>query len=218
MHYWKPPYPGLSNAFNCKPTVKITLSTEQHWWKSGVDALRDTVSVKTPWVLLSAIMTFHTDSCFSSVTAAALSHQPAAHLITGERERSVVLFQTLVRHLTVYGGLLTRDLNALKGSYDAFLKIIILCIWCNRMLLTCFNVQKTHNFSNTVHYCRSSMPRLAQTCRFLQSPSFRHAQTALIGQQAQCIVIGRTLQVLIRNVMPLSIIASFSFQNKCKDS
>ncbi len=142
MHYWKPPYPGLSNAFNCKPTVKITLSTEQHWWKSGVDALRDTVSVKTPWVLLSAIMTFHTDSCFSSVTAAALSHQPAAHLITGERERSVVLFQTLVRHLTVYGGLLTRDLNALKGSYDAFLKIIILCIWCNRMLLTCFNVQK----------------------------------------------------------------------------
>ncbi len=130
----------------------------------------------------------------------------------------MVLFQTLVRHLTVYIGLLTRDLNALKGSYDAFLKIIILCIWCNRMLLTCFNVQKTHYFSNTVHYCRSSMPRLSQTCRFLQSPSFRHAQTALIGQQAQCIVIGRTMQVLIRNVTPLSIIASFSFQNKCKDS
>ncbi len=23
--------------------------------------------------------------------------------------------------------------TALKGSYDAFLKIIILCIWCNRI-------------------------------------------------------------------------------------
>ncbi len=29
---------------------------------------------------------------------------------------------------------------------------------------------------------------------FLQSPSFRQAQSALIGQLAQCIVIGRTPQ------------------------
>ncbi len=84
-------------------------------------------------------------------------------------------------------------------------------------MLTCFNVQKTHYFSNTVHYCRSSMPRLSQTLRFLQSPSFRQAQSALIGQLAQCIVIGRTPQALVANVTPLSIIASFSFQNKCKD-
>ncbi len=27
-----------------------------------------------------------------------------------------------------------------------------------------FNVQKTHYFSNTVHYCRSSMPRLSAVC------------------------------------------------------
>ncbi len=40
---------------------------------------------------------------------------------------------------------------------------------------------KKHIFSNTVH-CRSSMPRLSQTLRFLQSPSFRQAQSALIGQ------------------------------------
>ncbi len=81
-----------------------------------------------------------------------------------------------------------------------------------------FNVQKTHYFSNTVHYCRSSMPRLSQTLRFLQRPSFRQAQSALIGQLTQCIVIGRTPQAWVRNVTPLSIIASFSFQNKCKDS
>ncbi len=61
-------------------------------------------------------------------------------------------------------------------------------------MLTCFNIQKTHYFSNTVHYCRSSMPRLSQALRFLQSPSFRQAQSALIGQLAQCIVIGRTPQ------------------------
>ncbi len=36
------------------------------------------------------------------------------------------------------------------------------------------------------------MPRLSQALRFLQSPSFRQAQSALIGQLAQCIVIVRT--------------------------
>ncbi len=40
----------------------------------------------------------------------------------------------------------------------------------------------THSFSYTVHYCRSSMPRLSLTCRFQQNPSFRQAQSALIGQ------------------------------------
>ncbi len=37
-------------------------------------------------------------------------------------------------------------------------------------MLTCFNVKKTHYFSNTVHYCSSSMPRLSQTLHFLQAP------------------------------------------------
>ncbi len=60
------------------------------------------------------------------------------------------------------------------------------------------------------------MPHLSQTSRFLQSPSFRQAQSALIGQLTQCIVIGRTPQASVGNIMPLSIIASFSFQNKCK--
>ncbi len=38
------------------------------------------------------------------------------------------------------------------------------------------------------------MPHLSQMLRFLQSPSFQQAQSALIGQLEQCIVIGRTPQ------------------------
>ncbi len=41
------------------------------------------------------------------------------------------------------------------------------------------------------------MPRLSQTLCFQQSPSFRQAQTSLIGQLAQCIVIGRTPQAAL---------------------
>ncbi len=47
------------------------------------------------------------------------------------------------------------------------------------------------------------MPRLSQTLNFLQSPSFWEAQTALICQLTQCIVIGQTLQALVWNVTPL---------------
>ncbi len=56
------------------------------------------------------------------------------------------------------------------------------------------------------------MPRLSQTSCFLQS------QSALIGQLAQHIVIGRTPQALVGNLKPLSLVVSFIFQNKCKDS
>ncbi len=48
-------------------------------------------------------------------------------------------------------------------------------------MLTCFNVQKIYYFSNTVHYCSSSLPRISQTLRFLQSPSIRQVLSALIG-------------------------------------
>ncbi len=54
------------------------------------------------------------------------------------------------------GGLLFKHVFYLKGVMLCFLKISIWCIWCNRT--TCFNVQKTHYFSNTVHYCSPSMP------------------------------------------------------------
>ncbi len=102
-------------------------------------------------------------------------------------------------------------LTLLKGSYDAILKIIILCIWCNRKCWHALMFKK-HYFSNTVHYCSFSMPRLSQTRHFLQSPSFQQVQSALIGQLTQCIVIGRTPQARVGNVTPLTIIASFSFQ------
>ncbi len=42
-----------------------------------------------------------------------------------------------------------------------FLKIIILCIWCNRICWHALIFNKTHYFSNNVHYCRSSMPCLS---------------------------------------------------------
>ncbi len=103
------------------------------------------------------------------------------------------------------------SIYSLKGSYDAFLKIIILCIWCNRI---CWHA---------LMYCQILYIIVGPLCpvslsHFLQSPSFQQAQSALIGQLTQCIVIGRTPQALVGNVMPLSIIASFSFQNECKDS
>ncbi len=54
------------------------------------------------------------------------------------------------------------------------------------------------------------MPRLSQTRRFLQNPSFQQVQSALIGQLT--IVIGRTPQALVGNITHLTIIVSFSFQ------
>ncbi len=45
------------------------------------------------------------------------------------------------------------------------------------------------------------MPRLSQTGHFLQSPSFRQAQSALADWPTQCILIGRTPQAH-RNVTP----------------
>ncbi len=98
-----------------------------------------------------------------------------------------------------------------------FFKIIILCIWCNRMCCHALMFKK-HNFSNTLHYCTllPYMPHLSQMLRFLQSPSFRQVHSSLIGQLTQCIVIGWTPQASVGNITPLSIITSFSFQNKCK--
>ncbi len=60
------------------------------------------------------------------------------------------------------------------------------------------------------------MRHLSQACSFLQSPSFRQAQSALIGQLTQCIVIGRTPQAHVRNVTRLTIIMIFSFQSNIK--
>ncbi len=71
-----------------------------------------------------------------------------------------------------------KDVNK-KGSYDAFLKIIILCIWCNRICWHALMFKKHIIF---------------QILYIIVGPSFQQVQSALIGQLAQCIVIGRTLQ------------------------
>ncbi len=65
-------------------------------------------------------------------------------------------------------------------------------------MLTCFNVQKHTIFIFYFHII------VFPLCpgRFLQSPSFRQAQSALIGQLTKCIVIGRTPQAHVGNVTP----------------
>ncbi len=70
----------------------------------------------------------------------------------------------------------------IKGVIWCFLKDRYFVVFGVTEYVTCFNVQKAHYFSNTEHYCSSSMTRLSQTLRCLQSPSFRQAQSALIGQ------------------------------------
>ncbi len=47
------------------------------------------------------------------------------------------------------------------------------------------------------------MLRLSQTLSFLQSPSFRQEQSALIVQLAQCILIGQSPQAASEILRPL---------------
>ncbi len=101
-----------------------------------------------------------------------------------------------------------------------FLQSLLTSWWVESGVLDKGDIQKVQGkgFSRTglgstaVHYCRSSMPRLSKTCSFPQSPSFQQAQYALIGQLAQCIVSDRTPQARVGNLIPLTIITSFSFK------
>ncbi len=85
-------------------------------------------------------------------------------------------------------------------------------------MMTCFNVQKHIIFQIlyiiVVPLCPASLKHFI----FYKAPPSDKHSSALIGQLAQCIVIGRTPQARVGNVMPLSTIMSFSFQNKCNDS
>ncbi len=84
----------------------------------------------------------------------------------------------------------------LKGSYDAFLKIIILCIWCN---IICWHALmfKKHIIFQILYIIVCPLCTASLKCFvFYKAPSFRQAQSALIGQLAQCIVIGRTPQAV----------------------
>ncbi len=83
-------------------------------------------------------------------------------------------------------------------------------------MLTCFNVQKTHSFSNTVHYCRSSMPCLSQMLRLLQSLLLTSTVCSYWPTDSVHCDWPDTTSTL-RKYIPLSIIVSFSFQNECED-
>ncbi len=127
----------------------------------------------------------------------------------------------------------------LKGSYDAFLKIIILCVWCNRICWHALMFKK-HNIFLILYIivgplCPASLKRI-RCHRFLQSPSFRQAQSALIGQLTQCIVFGhkhhrsrrkcnapfynRELQLsklkTVNNVLSFTISSSLRGEQSCK--
>ncbi len=84
-------------------------------------------------------------------------------------------------------------------------------------MLTWFNVKKHIPFQILYIIVGPLCPASLKRVVFNKAPSF-DKQSALIGQLTQCIVIGRTPQARVGNVTPLTIIASFSFQSKYKDS
>ncbi len=79
-------------------------------------------------------------------------------------------------------------------------------------MLICFNVKKKHIIFQILYIFVGPLCPVSLKHCFLQSPSFRQVQSAVIGQLTQCIVIGRTPQARVGNITPLTIIASFSFQ------
>ncbi len=82
-------------------------------------------------------------------------------------------------------GLTTRVFNILDATTIGIIRKVQTLV---KGVIWCFF--KDHYF---VH-------RLSQTLRFLQSPSFRRAESALIGQLTQHIVIGWTPQAWVGNV------------------
>ncbi len=104
----------------------------------------------------------------------------------------------------------------LKGSYDVAKKNIIWCIWCNAMCLCGLRLKKTHYFPHTVHYCCSSMLRLSETCRFLQSSSFWKARCALIGQLSRALWLADYLKSVTEMLRPLPYCDAVSRRDNSK--
>ncbi len=69
---------------------------------------------------------------------------------------------------------------------------LVYLMQCN--VFTRFEVQKTHYFPHTVHYCCSSKPRLSETYRFLQSSSVWEPRCALIGQLSGALLLEEYLK------------------------
>ncbi len=78
-----------------------------------------------------------------------------------------------------------------------------------------FKVQKTHYFPHTVHYFCSSMPRLSETHRFLQSSSFWEARCALIGQLSSALWLAKFLKRETEMLRPLPYCDAVS---RCDDT
>jgi len=100
-----------------------------------------------------------------------------------------------------------------KGSYDAILKIITLCIWCNRICCHALMFKK-HIFQILYIIVGPLCPASLKCFVLYKAPPSDKHKSALIGQLTRCIVISRTPQA--RNA-PFHFV-SFSFQSKYKDS
>ncbi len=79
-----------------------------------------------------------------------------------------------------------------------------------------FKVQKTHYFPHTVHYCCSSMLRLSETRRFLQSSSFWEARRALIGQLSSALWLAEYLKRMTEMLRPLPYCDAVSWRDDTK--
>ncbi len=79
-----------------------------------------------------------------------------------------------------------------------------------------FKVKKTHYFPHTVHYCCSSMPRLSETCRFLQSSLFWEARRALIGQLSSALWLAEYLKRETEMLRPLPYCDAMSRRDDTK--
>ncbi len=83
-------------------------------------------------------------------------------------------------------------------------------------MFTWFEVQKTHSFSHTVHYCCSSRLRFSETCRFLQSSSFWEARCALIGQLSSVLWLAEYLKRVTEILRPLPYCDAVSRRDETK--
>ncbi len=78
-----------------------------------------------------------------------------------------------------------------------------------------FKVQKTLFFPHTVHYCCSSMLRLSEMRRFLQSSSFWEVRCALIGQLSSALWLAEYLKCVTEMLRPLPYCDAVS---RCDDT
>ncbi len=67
----------------------------------------------------------------------------------------------------------------------------------------CLGVPRTGLRTTAVHYCCSSMLRLSETRRFLQSSSFWEARCALIGQLSSALWLAEYLKRVMEMLHPL---------------